>query len=525
MMAAAPDRVAMDGPAGGHSPYTEALLRHVETPGLDLRFLHARVREEVVTATAGGQSPEAIDRLPAREIFLAGGSLRIDRTQSDAEPALLSITTRPTGARVFVDGAYLGDAPQDFALNETTPRRVDVEVHLQDHETYREAIWLRPGQESRLDVLLSQPEREPPPSIPAESDPARLYMEAIPAGARVRIMNIGPIYHHGIELEPGAYDIEVTAPGHRAHRRWYRLAAGERRIKVELTAGVDVPSIVAKAAASESGPAPVPVRKVQRVERVSQNPGQVFRDCPHCPEMVVVPAGNFRMGSPETEVARDSDEGPLLRVDISRPFALGRTEVTQGQWRAVMGRNPARFKACGDECPVENVSWTDAQRFVQRLSEETGHTYRLPSEAEWEYAARAGSVTPWPWGVDAADACIHANVADRDLGRQDRRLHVHECVDGFTTTASAGRFRPNAFGLFDMVGNVAEWVEDCWSPSLAGVPVDGSARTGACDRRAVRGGSWLTGPAASRVAFRAHESPTVLSRTIGLRVASDLEYR
>jgi uncharacterized caspase-like protein len=130
--------------------------------------------------------------------------------------------------------------------------------------------------------------------------------------------------------------------------------------------------------------------------------GQTFKDCTECPDMVVIPGGRFLMGSPASETDRSASEGPQRWVDVPR-FAMGKFEVTQRQWEAVMGSNPSRFRNCGPDCPVENVSWNDAQEYVRRLSQRTGQNYRLPSEAEWEYAARAGTTTAYHWG-DAFDA-------------------------------------------------------------------------------------------------------------------------
>jgi len=193
--------------------------------------------------------------------------------------------------------------------------------------------------------------------------------------------------------------------------------------------------------------------------------GKGFKDCDECPEMAVIPAGSFQMGS-----SRFDNEKPVHSVTISRPFALSRTEVTQGQWRAIMGSNPSRFKNCGDDCPVENVSWHEAKEFIRKLNDKTGKSYRLPTEAEWEYACRAGGNQEY-CGSDDIDA-----------------VAWHKDNSGSETHAVAGR-QANAFGLYDMIGNVSEWAEDCWNDAN-NAPTDGSAWTsGECVRRVVRGGS------------------------------------
>jgi formylglycine-generating enzyme required for sulfatase activity len=227
--------------------------------------------------------------------------------------------------------------------------------------------------------------------------------------------------------------------------------------------------------------------------------GEVFKDCAECPEMVVIPAGRFLMGSPPSEAGRRSDEGPQRWVDVTR-FAMGKFEVTQRQWEAVMGSNPSGFRTCGPDCPVENVSWNDAQEFVRRLSQRTGQNYRLPSEAEWEYAARAGTTTAYFWG-DAFDT-----------GRANNNR---------SQTVRVGSYGANAFGLHDMHGNAWEWVQDLWRDNYAGAPSDGSAwmSGGFQSLRVLRGGSWSNAPPDLRSADRDWNSPGNRSGNIGFRIA------
>ncbi|MBM3540084.1 MAG: formylglycine-generating enzyme family protein, partial [Alphaproteobacteria bacterium] len=212
-----------------------------------------------------------------------------------------------------------------------------------------------------------------------------------------------------------------------------------------------------------------------RQRRVLSGPGSSFRDCAECPEMVVVPAGSFTMGSPAGEAGRDADEGPQRVVTIARAFAVGKFEVTFDQWDAcTAGGGCDRYRP-GDvgwgrgSRPVINVSWTDAKAYVEWLGRKAGKSYRLLSEAEWEYAARAGTTTAWSCG--SSESCLAA--AGWHYGNSGGR------------TQAVGTKSANAFGLHDMHGNVWEWVEDCWHDSYAGAPSDGSAWTtgGDCGRR------------------------------------------
>jgi formylglycine-generating enzyme required for sulfatase activity len=243
----------------------------------------------------------------------------------------------------------------------------------------------------------------------------------------------------------------------------------------------------------------------------AQQPGSVFKDCADCPELVVIASGSFSMGSNDYD-----DEKPIHRVNI-KAFAMGKTEVTQAQWLAVMGSNPSSFKECGPTCPVEQVSWDDAQQFIQRLNAKTGQRYRLPSEAEWEYAARAGTSTKYWWGDQASHE--YANY-----GKDDCCGGLAQGRDKWVNTAPPAQFPANAFGLHDMHGNVWEWVEDCWHTSYTSAPSDGSAWTSNCSStsRVLRGGSWDDYPRYLRSAVRNDDSPAFRSNIIGLRVARTL---
>ena len=233
--------------------------------------------------------------------------------------------------------------------------------------------------------------------------------------------------------------------------------------------------------------------------------------------MVAIPGGSFQMGSPDSEAQRISSESPQHSVKIA-PFYMGKFAVTQAQYQAIMGNNPSQFK--GENRPVEQVSWKDAIAFCQQLSKKTGNLYRLPSEAEWEYACRAGTTTPFHFGETIAT----------DLANYDSNYTYDQGIGGTyrEETISVGSFPPNAFGLYDMHGNIWEWCEDYWHGNYKGAPTDGSAwmreneDVGLVRRgggRVRRGGSWYNYPWLCRSAFRdTYGFPRVPYDVIGFRV-------
>jgi formylglycine-generating enzyme required for sulfatase activity len=243
-----------------------------------------------------------------------------------------------------------------------------------------------------------------------------------------------------------------------------------------------------------------------------------FRECDEvCPQMIVIPAGSFTMGSPGTEMGRRSNEGPQQRISIAEPFAVSKFLVTFTEWDlcvSVGGCPNLTDSGFGRGAkPVLNINWDEAKQYVAWLAQMTGQPYRLPSEAEWEYAARAGTTTAYPWG----DEIGVGNANCKGCGsRWDNR-----------ETSPVGSFNPNAFGLFDMHGNLWQWVEDCYEESLNGVPPDGSARTsGNCQRRVIRGGSWFYGPDFLRSSNRLGDDPGGRGfYVVGFRVARTLRYR
>ncbi len=257
--------------------------------------------------------------------------------------------------------------------------------------------------------------------------------------------------------------------------------------------------------------------------------GERFSDCAACPEMAVVPAGSFMMGSPESEEGRWDDEGPRRRVTIGRPFAVGVYEVTFPEWDACVASGGCGGYRPGDEGwgrgsrPVINVSWEDAREYVRWLSRETGEEYRLLTEAEWEYVARAGTQTARYWGESESGQCRFGNGADAAALAENPDWITVSCNDGYSRTALVGLFEPNGFGLYDVLGNVWEWTQDCWNESYSGAPADGSAwSSGDCSLRVLRGGAWYLEPGNLRSAYRDRDSTGTRNNRLGFRVAQTM---
>ena len=295
-----------------------------------------------------------------------------------------------------------------------------------------------------------------------------------------------------------------------------------------------------------------------QAETVSLEPGAVFRDCADCPEMVVIPPGTFQMGSDHMEQMRDDElrpEGPIRMINIPRPFAAGRFEITKADYTRFVsatgyapvdlcvswaGRDPVEGvhwldpglgRPPADNEPVVCVTWRDSKAYVDWLAEDTGQPYRLLTEAEWEFVSKAGSKAIWPWGTDGSRICEYGNVFDESGLREPRSVlnsnasaTAAQCDDGYMLVAPVGQYAPNAFGLYDTIGNVWEWTEDCSPILYAEAPLNGAAYqvSGICEKRAVRSGSWRTRLSRHRPTFRGRDPENLGYYMFGLRVARDI---
>jgi len=244
-------------------------------------------------------------------------------------------------------------------------------------------------------------------------------------------------------------------------------------------------------------------------------------------DFVLIAPGTFLMGSAATEEGRSTNEGPQHEVKISKPFYMSKYEVTQAQYEQVMGNNPSAFK--GAENPVDSVSWNDAVRFCEKVSQIASASVRLPTEAQWEYVCRAGSRRRISFGDSDDSLYKYCNYDDIQNDAIDLVIvRVKKQDDGFEHTAPVGSYRPNAYGLYDMEGNVSEWSADWWSDSYDDITIQDPVGPKSGDKRVVRGGSFASSPSTCRCACRfgwvpSNEWPAIPTAFIGFRVSVQLK--
>jgi formylglycine-generating enzyme required for sulfatase activity len=501
----------------------------------------ARGAAQVVIAPSN-RPPEIAAMIQARAVI---NRITIEAPKDpDGDRLTLRVRKVPERGRVRLAGAPLaaGDRIEPERLGELTfdpedaPAGSTQELVLVADDgrggeaTATVAINVAAGEAGGTVVAQAPP--QPAPAAP----PA-----ALPASATKGIGTAetpAPAPPPGVTLEPVAGDFAATADanlragpsanaaragrvakgtplrvlGRVAGGNWYYVDPPEAEpafIAGELIAARETarPTPPAPAEASETAALPVPEPATAR----TQGDGAGFRDCPECPVLVRIPPGSFIMGSQ----GGDPSERPPHKVTIAKPFALGKYEVTVAEWRACVEDGGCeampRMHEPTDATPIHNIHWLDAQSYLDWLHKKTGHRYRLPSEAEWEYAARAGTTSRYWWGkeIDAA------KVTCRTCGGSFDRLRP-PAVDAQPA---------NPFGLHGVSGGVAEWVADCWLKDYAGAPADGAAVRDVphCSKRVLRGGSWRDDPAYLGVAVRNYYDADVRYLTNGLRVARDLD--
>ena len=526
-----PGNVAADG-TGRNSPFTTALLEHIDAPGRSVNDLLTAVTDDVATATGGRQQPWTHSSLRKPFYFAP-----VDEPEPVAASGASDGKAGPTPS---------GNGDKRLSAEQLATKRLAAEEellfwesvkdsgHAADLEAYRKRY---PGgryevlAHNRLRRLTQESEEAPaagqsalvpvaedgppePEAVEAALDLGRSDRRSIQAGLASLGFDAGPADGLFGGRTRAALEAWQVAKGE-ASTGW--LTGAEAEV---LKAAGDEARLAEDERKRKARAAAEALRKAEAGKKARQQaamkPGRVFRDCGTCPEMVVVPAGSFTMGSPASEEDHHDSESPQHRVRISQAFAVGKYEVTFAEWDACVDGGGCNGHLPDDEGwgrgrrPANYVSWEDAQAYVAWLSRKTGKEYRLLSESEWEYAARAGTQTRYHWGDS--------------VGRN--RANCDGCGSRWDDerTAPVGSFSANGFGLHDMAGNVWEWVEDCWHDSYSGAPSDGSAWTtgGNCSGRVLRGGSWDSGPGYLRSANRFRGSPGLRYNDLGFRVSRTL---
>lgn len=569
--ATAPGDVAADGTGDSNSPYAQALAATLAEPGLDVLQVFNRVGLTVHQRTGGQQEPwlstspvpDFVFRPANRDDPEAAYWARIaeldDPAVFRAYPLLF-----PEGAHAEQARARLAalEAARATAADERAAAERDrvaaMEARVREYEERISALASeRESEVAALKQALEAERKEAAPAVRRAEEEAAAAPQR--AESEVASLATGPA---------AAAERSYTTAELRAADGWL-TAAQRRAIQTELrtlghyASGVDGvfgPGTRAAISAYQValGAAGTGFLTPEQGDRlltpaVGMYPRrpETFRDCDVCPEMVRIPAGSFTMGSSEEErkwaISQGANleslvlEGPRREVRIGPGLSVGRYEVTRGEY-AAFARATGRDDGDGcyvfesgwkteatrswrdpgyaqtDDHPAVCVTWEDAHAYAAWLGGQTGKHYRLLSESEWEYAARAGTTSSRYWGDDRKnrDACEFENVAS--VG--DTWKHHFTCKDGFKFAAPAGRYRANVFGLSDMLGNVWEWVEDCYVDSYAGAPTDGSARsTLGCEYRVIRGGSWFVYPWRVRAANRSNLGPDNRGSDLGFRLA------
>lgn len=444
-----------------NSPFTAALLKHVTAPGVDLRVALGRVRDEVMRNTRNKQEPFLYSSWGGADIALV-------------EAAKVSATSPPQ-PQPQQPQLLMGEAAQAWLMirDTTNPSILEAFRRRFADTFYADLARDRLDELARKQAAPTPGSSSRPPPAPGQKEP--------------------PVAQ---KTEPAKSAALLTPPP------------------------VQLPPVSSPAVGIF--PSKRSAASLTNVEERALKPKDTFKECDLCPEMIVVPSGSFSMGSPANEAGRSSNEGPQHQVTFSRPFSVSRFAVTFDEWDACAadggcdGHKPADQGWGRGRRPAINVSWSNAKAYIDWLSRKTGKTYRLLSEAEAEYVARAGSSTPFWWGPSIAAS--QANYDGREVygaGSKGENRQKTVPVDSFTA---------NPWGLYQVHGNVWTWVEDCWNESYKGAPIDGSAwQSGLCNRRILRGGGWNNHPKFLRAAYRnGHNIAEFIGNNVGVRVARPL---
>ncbi|MFQ5773086.1 MAG: SUMF1/EgtB/PvdO family nonheme iron enzyme [Kiloniellaceae bacterium] len=530
--ATAPGAIAEDG-RGANGVYTGALLRALSVPGLRIEDVFERARVAVDALTAGRQTPWTVSSLSA-EYRLTPPSARLRLAQRAARPFARTAlaASQGRGIRSSRESQAAELAFWESIKDSTNPAEYEAYLKAFPNGTFAPLARARIKIYGDAEPIRREaPPQAPPQAVPKAAAPASPVIDKVTgtfiARSNSNVRERPSTASRNVGYLKGGNRVDVL--GRVRDKNWYQVrtetgatgyVAGRL---IEEVAQLPAPKVAKPAKQAPPSKRKGSVAAVTPPSRPAvESPakpavglfpspaGEAFRDCPECPEMVKLPPGSFRMGAR----TGDGSERPVHTVTIRRPFAIGRYEVTHAQWMACVAASGCSYTpkaaATPERTAIRNLSWDDAQEYVRWLSKKTGRAYRLPSEAEWEYAARAGTKTEYWWG----DA----------VGKN--KANCKNCGGPWSRKGPAyvGTYEPNPYGLHDMNGGVSEWTQDCWYRSHERAPTDGSAREiPGCQQRVLRGGSWRNDAGYLRSAARLFYDSGVRYLVNGFRVAASVK--
>jgi formylglycine-generating enzyme required for sulfatase activity len=449
--ATSPGFLAEDG-IGRNGVYTGELLKNLENPGLAVQEVFNQTGLGVMKQTNDKQVPW-VSSTPVPKYFLARGITTVTTPiAKGSSKGKLSIISDPGGADIFIDQGFKGKAPLD--IDSIDPGTYRVKARLKGYDAIEKKVKVNSNRKAVVTFYFEW-----------EKTKGRLYVTTQPADCTIKILDITPKYVDGIKLDAGQYRIQVSKTDYITRIEPIRVSGGE---------GVDL---------------------YVELKKDSARTGQNWKDPVTGMEVVWVPEGCYQMGSS----SGDPDEKPVHEVCVEG-FWMGKYEVTQGQWKKIMSSNPSKFRS-GDDYPVETISWNDAQQYISKLKQQSGNSFSLPTEAQWEYAARSG-------GRDQ----IYAGGNDVDS------VAWYYSNSG-SNTHRVGTKDPNGLGIYDMSGNVWEWCEDVYDKNAYSRHVrNNPVITSGGNSRVSRGGSWINNPRIVRAANRHGDSAVLRSSLMGFRL-------
>ncbi|WP_129268006.1 SUMF1/EgtB/PvdO family nonheme iron enzyme [Bradyrhizobium betae] len=562
-----------------NSPFTTALVKHLPVPGLDVRKAFGFVRDDVLKVTNYKQEPFIYGSLGGDDVALVPVP-----PAPKVDPALAARDDYQLTSQINVVAAwdsFLAKYPAGFYSDLARAQR-DKLIAARDAEQSRVAAEkkaiddAKAAEDARIaasKIKAAEDARAAKAAEDARMAKAAEEARAAKAAEQARLAKAAEEARAARAAEQAraaraaeeariAKAAEEAKAAEAARAKAAQPAPGQQLAAIvphEVRPAPDIGKAQPRAQGGCAGTEPQAAalsldaaKALSLPEECSLKPKQSFRECQNCPEMVVVAAGEFLMGSSAGEIGNGlaaANESPQHKVVVREPLAVGRFEVTRDQFAAFVAASG--YKA-GDRCftfeqnvpkerenrsflmpgyaqegnhPAVCISWTDAQAYVDWLSKTTGKPYRLLSEAEFEYAARAGSTLPYTFTDNAADLCRFVNGADqaaRNAGLPQDAPYM-ACSDGYPFTAPVGSLKANAFGLADLIGNVWEWTADCFADDYRGAGADSAARSQAdCAARTLRGGDWFSAASSLRPAIRAKAGPDAHHDDIGFRVARTL---